>query len=111
MPSPFPGVDPYLQRFWNDVQGSFIVYFADELNQSLPPEYRASLNRRDICLGPKPLLSASDPIAQYFIEVVDFDANANVVTAIEMLIPLNKTQGRRNGTNQNCTSGSQRPRR
>jgi hypothetical protein len=41
-------MDPYLERFWNDVHGKLIAYIGDELNASLPPRYRASLQERVI---------------------------------------------------------------
>lgn len=46
MLSPFPGMDPYLERFWNDVHGKLITYIADELNDALPARYRAALQER-----------------------------------------------------------------
>lgn len=46
MNSPFPGMDPHLERFWNDVHGKLIAYIADELNGSLPARYRATLQER-----------------------------------------------------------------
>jgi hypothetical protein len=39
-------MDPYLERFWNDVHGKLIAYIADELNASLPGRYRATLQER-----------------------------------------------------------------
>ena len=46
MKSPFPGMDPFLERFWNDVHGKLIAYIADELNSSLPAHYRATMQER-----------------------------------------------------------------
>ena len=46
MDSPFPGMDPYLERFWNDVHGKLIAYIADDLNERLPPQYRATMQVR-----------------------------------------------------------------
>jgi hypothetical protein len=39
-------MDPYLERFWNDVHGSLITYIKDELNAALPPRFRATLQDR-----------------------------------------------------------------
>jgi hypothetical protein len=39
-------MDPYLERFWNDVYGKLITYIADDLNEALPPRYRAALQER-----------------------------------------------------------------
>lgn len=46
MDSPFPGMDPYLERFWNDVHGKFVPYIADELNVLLPSRFRAAMQER-----------------------------------------------------------------
>ena len=46
--SPFPGMDPYLERFWNDVHGPLITYVKDALNESLPPRFRATMQERVI---------------------------------------------------------------
>ncbi len=38
MPSPFPGVDPFIedQQFWPDFQQSFMTYWRDQLLELLP---------------------------------------------------------------------------
>ena len=48
MPSPFPGVDPYLesQHFWEDFHPSFLTYCRDALNEILPEDYVAQLGER-----------------------------------------------------------------
>lgn len=46
MASPFSGMDPYLERFWNDVHGKLITYVADTLNEALPPRFRATMQER-----------------------------------------------------------------
>jgi hypothetical protein len=45
MPSPFPGVDPYLesQHYWEDFHGSFLPDCRDALNGILPDQYEARL--------------------------------------------------------------------
>jgi hypothetical protein len=52
MESPFPGMDPYLERFWNDVHGKMIAYIADALNEQLPSQFRAGLQARVIITDP-----------------------------------------------------------
>ena len=64
MPSPFPGMDPYLEdpAFWEDFHDSFIVHWKESLNAILPQDYRARVNGRtrlmDVTAGearnPKP---------------------------------------------------------
>lgn len=38
MKSPFPGMDPFLERYWQDVHSTFMVYAKQQLNQQLPAE-------------------------------------------------------------------------
>ena len=48
MPSPFPGVDPYIedQSFWRDFHTRFITYCSDSLSESLPVDYVARIEER-----------------------------------------------------------------
>ena len=48
MPSPFPGVDPFLegQQFWEDFHPRFLTYLCDGLNDILPDPYVAQLGER-----------------------------------------------------------------
>jgi hypothetical protein len=48
MPSPFPGIDPYLEglHFWEDFHPSFLTYCRDALNEILPGDYVAQLGER-----------------------------------------------------------------
>src|SRR5437868_261529 len=41
MPSPFPGMDPYLEAHWRDVHARLIIYASDALQGVLPPSLRA----------------------------------------------------------------------
>src|SRR4051794_30135326 len=41
MPSPFPGMDPYLEAHWRDVQASLVIYARDALQGVLPRSLRA----------------------------------------------------------------------
>jgi hypothetical protein len=45
MPSPFPGIDPYIesQGYWPDFHAAFNLYCRDALNEILPDEYEARL--------------------------------------------------------------------
>jgi hypothetical protein len=53
MPSPFPGVDPYLesQHFWPDFHATFINYWREAVTDVLPPGYDASINERVQIVG------------------------------------------------------------
>lgn len=48
MPSPFPGMDPYLEdpSYWGDFHDRFLTYLSDMLNDTLPDDYVARLNQR-----------------------------------------------------------------
>src|SRR5438128_12252922 len=36
MRSPFPGMDPWMERTWRDVHSRLIIYIADHLQSQLP---------------------------------------------------------------------------
>jgi hypothetical protein len=46
MPSPFPGMDPYLERFWRDVHSSLITYARDSIQDRLPTDLIARIEER-----------------------------------------------------------------
>src|SRR5262249_43956516 len=48
MPSPFPGVDPFIedQHFWPDFHQRFMTYWCDQLLDVLPENYDARLEER-----------------------------------------------------------------
>lgn len=48
MPSPFPGMDPYLEarRTWPDVHASLITYIRENLRPQLRPKYVARIGER-----------------------------------------------------------------
>ena len=48
MPSPFPGMDPYLEdpAFWHDFHDSFVTFWSGALNEVLPDPYEARINNR-----------------------------------------------------------------
>jgi len=46
MPSPFPGMDPYLEQFWGDVHHRLITYTCDALQRHLPGDLLARMDER-----------------------------------------------------------------
>jgi hypothetical protein len=46
MKSPFPGMDPYLERYWGDVHGRLIVYACDIIQPRLPGNLIARIEQR-----------------------------------------------------------------
>jgi hypothetical protein len=91
MPSPFPGMDPYLEKHWRDVHASLIVYARDQLQpRRLPNGLRASTDERVLVDVP----SAERPIYPD-VRVVEFkrskgprksSANGSTATLAEPLI-------------------------
>src|SRR2546425_12812265 len=55
MPSPFPGMDPYLEAHWRDVHASLIIYARDALQGVLPGALRARVEERVLLETPKGL--------------------------------------------------------
>jgi hypothetical protein len=48
MPSPFPGMDPYLEdpAFWSDFHARFLTYWCDAINDQLPGNYEARIDEK-----------------------------------------------------------------
>ena len=46
MKSPFPGMDPYLERRWGDFHTRFLLYLSDVMNPLLPPRLLARVQER-----------------------------------------------------------------
>jgi len=63
MPSPFPGMDPYLERpdLWADVHNSLIADLRNELAPQLLPRYYVSLEERTYLAEPGELSFVSRP--------------------------------------------------
>jgi hypothetical protein len=51
MPSPFPGMDPYLEQHWGDVHTSLVTYARDQLQKFLPRDLRARVEERVVVSG------------------------------------------------------------
>lgn len=60
MPTPFPGVDPYLERpsLWPDVHNRPLVLLAAQLAPLLRPHYYAALEERTYLVEPAELVLA-----------------------------------------------------
>ena len=97
MPSPFPGMDPYLEdpEIWPDLQHSFAVGISKSLNAALPASYYALLGvRKEIGQPVSPTDARRDePIRHLFVEVRDTRQHHKLITLIEILSPSNKREG------------------
>src|ERR1700722_19692115 len=47
MKSPFPGMDPYLEKHWGDVHSRFVLYACDQMQSCLPSDLYARVEERD----------------------------------------------------------------
>lgn len=63
MPTPFPGMDPYLERpgLWTNVHTSLIIALRDDLAPRLRPKYYVAVEERSVRLGPDELAFAVRP--------------------------------------------------
>jgi hypothetical protein len=52
MDSPFPGMDPYLERHWGDVHQRLVTYACDQLQDRLPFDLRARMQERLVIAAP-----------------------------------------------------------
>ena len=102
MPSPFPGMDPYLEAHWRDVHAGLIVYSSDAIQHILPRLLRARIDERVLLEplnggvdGKEPILVEAEfgPATETFLEIIDRESNNRVVTIIEFLSPSNKSPG------------------
>ena len=84
MPSPFPGMDPYLESpdYWRDVHSSFLVEVRVALNATLPPGFVARVEKR-FC-----------ELWESFAEIRSVKQGGQIVTVIELLSLANKMSGR-----------------
>src|SRR5438093_3323792 len=55
MPSPFPGMDPYLEAYWRDVHARLVIYARDALQRVLPGSLRARVEESVLLETPKGL--------------------------------------------------------
>jgi hypothetical protein len=88
MPSPFPGMDPYLEdpALWPSVHHLCISQIGTTLNRLLPAGYVAAFGERVISV-------TGDEVVEPFVEIRSATDNQHVVTAIAVLSPRNKTAG------------------
>jgi hypothetical protein len=88
MPSPFPGMDPYLESpdIWFDFHHSFAVEISAELNHVLPQNYYARL-------GERPEMGDDAPLRHLFVEIRDAKRGHALITLIEIASPSNKRPG------------------
>ncbi|MBV9122526.1 MAG: DUF4058 family protein [Planctomycetes bacterium] len=77
MPSPFPGMDPYLEAHWRDVHASLIIYARDALQGVLPGSLRARVEERVLLETPQGL---GDHPLYPDVRVVEYTAKRHTET-------------------------------
>jgi hypothetical protein len=109
MPSPFPGMDPYLENpdIWPDVHLSMLVGIGEQLTRTLRPQYVGRIELTTFTVAP------DDPAKEFYIPdegvirprerepfsarhrqlKVRRPANGRVVTVIEIVSPWAKVAG------------------
>lgn len=101
MPSPFPGMDPYLEHphFYGDLHQNLAVCLANQLSPILRPKYVARLNTRDVLdhpdeeelrvMFPDVAVHLRVPFRQVTVEIRSVNSGL-LVAVIEILSPVNK---------------------
>lgn len=86
MPSPFPGINPYLEQedAWNGFHERFIPAAAEEIGRQVEPAYIVKIEQNAYV--------HEIVERQSFLEIRD-RAGRKLVTAVELLSPSNKRPG------------------
>ncbi len=95
MPSPFPGMDPFLEApdIWPDLHDRLAGQISTELNRTLPQPYYARLEMRpEVGIVGLDVIP-SEPLDHHFVEVRDTSRRHALVTLIEIVSPANKRRG------------------
>jgi len=100
MPSPFPGIDPYIQlpAFWPDFHSTFINYWREAIADALPDNYEAGIGERVYLIEHEP-----DACKLTFpdVAITDVDRDSprmdvtGVATLEQVTIPLTILDGPR----------------
>ncbi len=100
MPSPFPGMDPYLEHpaLWPDWHNSLLISVADYITPKVAPRYFVALGRStylleagDNILGEP--IPVNDEVGENFLEVREV-TSGKLVTILELLSAVNKLHGK-----------------
>jgi hypothetical protein len=96
MPSPFPGMDPYLEApdIWPDLHEALAGEMRAELNLLLPQPYYARLEvRPEVGIVSVEVTVASEPLRHQVVEIRDASRGHKLITLIEIVSPSNKRAG------------------
>lgn len=83
MPSPFPGIDPFVEvvEGWSDFHARLIYVIVRRLGPLIRPRYHARIERWESTAQER----------QGFIQIFDKQSGNRIVTQIELLSPTNKS--------------------
>ncbi len=97
MPSPFPGMNPYLEQddAWHDFHERFIPLAADVLGAQVRPNYIVKIDEHVYVheLPPDPLLLPAIDIERVAFAEIRDRRSRELVTVLELLSPSNKRTG------------------
>ncbi len=97
MPSPFPGMNPYLEdpRIWPEIHHRLIVAIADAINPQIRPQYRIGMEERNN--EDKLLVGIPDDIVVQNLPTATKPTQSNVavveplVEPVQVTIPVSET--------------------
>lgn len=93
MPSPFPGVDPFVvAQEWDDFQTSFVVAMSEFLNRRIAPGYVARVEVREFTDQCASVGGQAVPVREKFLTIRRVPTR-EVVTHVDMLSPYNTRVG------------------
>lgn len=94
MPSPFPGMTPYLEDplLWPEVHSRLIVAITDRLNPQVMPKYRVAVERRIYEMIDGESITTPEEVRESYLEIREV-STGSIVTVIELLSPKNKKAG------------------
>ncbi len=90
MPSPFPGMDPFLEHpaIFPGLHDQMVANLSESLQEKLPAPYYAEIARRAWVPAPH------DEVRETLVEIrIPRDGGECLVTSFEVLSPSNKTPG------------------
>ncbi len=93
MPSPFPGMDPYLEAHWRDVHAALIIYSRDALQGVLPRSLRARVEESVLLetptgIGDHPLYPDVRVVEYHAKRIADGGASASLAVAEPLLVEV-----------------------
>ena len=78
MPSPFPGMDPYLERPWRDVHTSMVCRACEMLNRVLPPDLAARSDAREYIEEDGRPVRDSEPVTENLVTILELQGERTI---------------------------------